>query len=73
MELDGVRMQRRYAIVIRGRVSDRLGAAFAQAPLERRPGETVLRGVADQARLEELLEQLRDLGLEPLRVEVEAR
>jgi hypothetical protein len=58
-------------IVIRGRLSRRLGAAFPQAALERRAGQTVMRCRADRAGLHELLEQLRDLGLEPLSVDVE--
>jgi hypothetical protein len=58
-------------IVIRGRLSQRLGSAFPQAALERRPGQTVLRCRADRARLEKLLDELRDLGLEPLSVDVD--
>jgi hypothetical protein len=59
------------SIAIRGRLSDRLAAAFPEMSLERRPGMTVLHGTADGARLDELLDRLRDLGLEPLSVDVD--
>ena len=58
-------------IVIRGRLSQRLGSAFPHAALERRAGQTVMRCRADRARLDELLDELRDLGLEPLSVDVD--
>jgi hypothetical protein len=58
-------------IVIRGRLSQRLGSAFPHTALERRSGQTVMRCRADRARLDELLDELRDLGLEPLSVDVE--
>jgi hypothetical protein len=64
-------IRRRYRIVIRGRLSDRLSSAFPEVALDRRPGRTVMRGAAEPARLDELLDRLRDLGLEPLRVDVE--
>ena len=51
-------------IVVRGRMSDRLGAGLHGVTLERGPGRTVIRGRADRARLEALLEALADLGLE---------
>lgn len=51
-------------IVVRGRMSDRLGAGLHGMTLERGPGRTVIRGCADGARLEALLEALADLGLE---------
>jgi RNA polymerase sigma-70 factor, ECF subfamily len=56
---------RRFTIVVRGRMSERLGAAFHGMTLERHPGRTVIHGRADRARLDELLEALADLGLEP--------
>jgi hypothetical protein len=59
-----------YTIVIHGRLSDRLGSAFPEMVLHRRPGRTVMRGPADDTRLDELLDRLRDLGLEPLSVDV---
>jgi hypothetical protein len=62
---------RQYRILIRGRLSDRLGSAFPQMLLERRPGQTVMRGPADGAQLDELLDRLRDLGLETVSVDVE--
>jgi hypothetical protein len=57
-------------IVIRGRLSDRLGSAFSEMALERRPGQTVMRGVADQVRLQDMLDRLRELGIEPVSVDV---
>ena len=45
-------------------MSDRLGAGLHGMTLERGPGRTVIRGRADGARLEALLEALADLGLE---------
>jgi hypothetical protein len=62
---------RQYRIVIRGRLSDRMGSAFPGVTLQRGPGRTVMCGPADAARLGELLERLRDLGLEPLSVDVD--
>ena len=65
------RAERRYSIVIRGRLSDRLGSAFPEMALQRRPGTTLMSGPADGARLGQLLDRLRDLGLEPLSVDVD--
>jgi len=62
--------ERRYSIVIRGRLSDRLGSAFPEMALQRRLGTTVMSGRAEDAGLGELLDRLRDLGLEPLSVDV---
>jgi hypothetical protein len=62
---------RRCTIVIRGRLSDRLAAAFPEMSLERRPGLTVLQGTPDASRLDELVDLLRDLGLDPLSVDVD--
>jgi hypothetical protein len=60
----------RYRIVVRGRLSERLGAAaFGELSLERRPGQTVLSGSADQLRLQAALDRLRDLGLEVVSVD----
>jgi hypothetical protein len=70
VEIESVPNERRCRIVIRGRLSDRLGSAFPEMSLERRPGETVMRGPADPARLHELLDRLRDLGLEPVSIDV---
>ena len=56
--------ERHCTIVVRGRMSDRLGAGLHGMTLERGPGRTVIRGRADGARLEALLEMLADLGLE---------
>ena len=69
--MESVPNQRRYRIVIRGRLSDRLGSAFPEMSLERHPGQTVMSGPADQARLHVLLDRLRDLGTEPVSVDVD--
>jgi hypothetical protein len=61
---------RRYRIVVKGRLSDRLGSAFAGMELERRPGQTVLTG-ADGVNLHAVLDRLRDLGLELVSVDAE--
>lgn len=55
----------RIRIAVRGRLSDRLAAAFdGMTPVDR-PGATHLVGeVADQAQLHSLLTLIRDLGLE---------
>jgi len=63
--------RRRCRIVIQGRLSERLGSAFPEMALDRRPGRTVLHGTAEPARLEALLDRIRDLGLDPLSVDVE--
>jgi hypothetical protein len=59
----------RYRIVVRGRLSERLGAAFGELSLERRPGQTVLSGSGDQLGLQVVLGRLRDLGLDVVRVD----
>jgi hypothetical protein len=58
----------RYRIVVAGRLSERLGSAFRDVTLERRPGLTVLCGEQGRARLEAVLTRLTDLGIEPLEV-----
>ena len=62
---------RHYRVVVRGRLSERLGSAFADLELERRPGETVLSGPADQDRFRAVLSLLEDLGLAPVRIDVD--
>jgi hypothetical protein len=69
--MESVPNQRRYRIVIRGRLSDRLGSAFPEMSLKRHPGQTVMSGPVDQARLHVLLDRLRDLGIEPVSVDVD--
>jgi hypothetical protein len=71
VEIDGLADQPRCTIVIGGRLSDRLGSAFPEMSLERHPGRTVMSGRADRARLHELLDRLRDLGIEPVSVDVD--
>ena len=59
-----------YRIVVRGRLSDRLGSAFAGMALEPLEGATALVGViSDQSHLFGVLERVQSLGLELLRVE----
>jgi hypothetical protein len=58
-----------YRIVVKGRLSERLGSAFRDVTLERQPGRTVLRGENGQARLDSVLARLNDLGIEPVTVE----
>ena len=56
---------RRIRITVRGRLSDRLAAAFGGLTFVRRTGATELAGeVVDQAQLHGLLSRIRDLGLE---------
>jgi hypothetical protein len=61
----------RCRIVIRGCLSDRLGAAFPEMAIARGAGTTVLSGPTDRADLQLVLDRLRDLGLEPLTVDVD--
>jgi hypothetical protein len=64
----------RYRIVVRGRLSERFAATFADMALEPTAGETALVGyVRDQSQLYGLLDCLRDFGLELVSVEREAR
>ena len=53
-----------YRIVLRGRLGEHVVAAFDGLELETRPGETVVTGAFDQARLHGLLDRMRDLGVE---------
>ena len=59
--------QYRYRVVVRGRISERLGSAFGELDLERRPGQTVLSG-SGRAALEAVLDRLHELGLEVVSV-----
>jgi hypothetical protein len=60
-----------YLIVVRGRLSDRFASsAFAGMSLEAGEGTTTLSGpISDQSHLFGLLERVRSLGLELLRVD----
>jgi hypothetical protein len=59
----------RFEIVVRGRLSDRYGAALDGVTLEPRPGETTLRAiVVDQSQLYGLIDRLRDFGVELISV-----
>lgn len=60
----------RYRFVVRGRLSDRFGSAFAGMALEAEEGATALVGsISDQSHLFGVLERIRSLGLELIRVE----
>jgi hypothetical protein len=55
----------RYQIVVKDRISARLGSAFAGVEVETRPGQTILTGeFSDQAQLHGLLDRLQDFGIE---------
>jgi hypothetical protein len=59
----------RYEIVVRGRLSERYGAALEGVTLEPRPGQTALRGdFVDHAQLYGLIDRLRDFGVELISV-----
>ena len=59
-----------YRIVVRGRLSERFGSAFAGMNLEPEDGATALVGaISDQSHLFGLLERIRSFGLELVRVE----
>jgi hypothetical protein len=60
---DSKGQHQRYRVVVRGRLSERLGSAFGELDLERRPGRTVLSGSGDRAHLEAVLDRLHELGL----------
>jgi hypothetical protein len=63
-------MEASYRITVRGRLTDRLGDAFAGMALDAQRGVTILVGeLRDQAELYGILDRLRDLGIELLRVE----
>jgi hypothetical protein len=54
-----------YRIVVRGRLSERLGSAFGEFELEPLDGQTALSGqFADEAQLYGVIDRLRDFGIE---------
>ena len=62
--------RKNYRIVVRGRLTERLGSAFAGMALEPEDGATALVGaISDQSHLFGVLEHVRSLGLELIRVE----
>lgn len=64
MEAKGTQ-QRRYEIVVRGRLSARFGSVFEGLELKPGHGSTALRGeFADQAALHGMLDRLQDFGIE---------
>ena len=63
----------RYEIVVRGRLSERYGAAFDGITLQSRAGETTLSGAfLDQSQLYGLINRVRDLGIELISVRADA-
>ena len=55
----------RYQISVRGRLTERLGSAFAGMTMEPGAGRTVLVGeIRDQSHLYGILDRVRSLGLE---------
>jgi hypothetical protein len=62
---------RPYRVVVKGRLSDRLGSGFDGVALERSAGQTVLTGRGDRPQLEALLERLSDLHIELVSVDVD--
>jgi hypothetical protein len=59
-----------YRIVVRGRLTDRFDSAFSGLTLEPADGATALVGsISDQSHLFGVLERVRSLGLELVRVE----
>jgi hypothetical protein len=60
---------KRYRVVVKGRLSERLGSAFSDLTLDRSPGQTVLSGATGQEHLASVLARLDDLGIQPVRVE----
>jgi hypothetical protein len=63
-----------YRIVVRGRLGERVAAAFSGTTTEPDRGETTLVcRVRDQAHPYRILERFRDFGLELIRVEKDER
>jgi hypothetical protein len=63
-----------YRIVVNGSLSDRFASAFAGMAIEAGNGQTAIVGVvSDQSHLFGILERIRSLGLELLRVETLCR
>jgi hypothetical protein len=60
----------RYQISVRGRLTERLGSAFAEMTLEPGEGQTALVGeIRDQSHLYGILDLVRCLGLELVSVQ----
>ena len=67
---DPVAMTTCYRNTVRGRLGDHFSSAFEGMRLEPREGHTLLVGkITDQAHLHGVLDRLRDLGLELIRLE----
>jgi hypothetical protein len=64
----------RYRIAVRGRLTERLGAAFEGLALEPGNEQTVLVGeIRDQSHLYGVLDRVRNLGLELVSVAEDSR
>jgi hypothetical protein len=64
---------KRYEIVMRGRLSERYGAAFEGLTLHSHGGMTTLSGTfLDQSHLYGVINRLRDLGIELISVTADA-
>ena len=60
----------RYQIKVRGRLTERLGSAFAGMTMETGEGQTALVGeICDQSHLYGILDRVRSMGLELVSVE----
>jgi hypothetical protein len=60
----------RYQIKVRGRLTERLGSAFAGMTMETGAGQTALVGeICDQSHLYGILDRVRGMGLELVSVE----
>ena len=60
----------RYQIKVRGRLTERLGSAFAGMAMETGKGQTALIGnICDQSHLYGILDRVRSMGLELVSVE----
>ena len=60
----------RYQIKVRGRLTERLGSAFAGMTMETGAGQTDLVGeICDQSHLYGILDRVRSMGLELVSVE----
>jgi hypothetical protein len=65
--------RKRYEIVVRGRLSERYGAAFEGMTLHSHEGKTTLSGAfLDQSHLYGVINGLRDLGIELISVTADA-
>lgn len=63
--MDTTASSKRYRLVVKGRMSERMAFAFEGLEVEPGAGETALTGTfVDQAQLYGVIDRLRDLGIE---------